>query len=370
MKFRNKTQKILINNSELKILKKKNLSFLPKLSRRQFLIRASILSSVVSFSTLPTSVKAAADLLREDKQLKIIINSIGFNGERIDPITKLYHLGQGYRVYNPALMRFNQADELSPFGDGGINPYAYCLGDPINFIDPTGRSADLWGIIGGVLGLIMCTLVTIASFGSLAGATAPGFAGAVMGIVGGAAGMVSSTLAIGGASISDDNPHKKNLGYASTAFGIASAVSFSASTINAFATTTRAAVGVAKSGASATKIAKSVGSSVKSGISAVAYTGDAVVSMLGAAEQANPDFNVSNKTKYWSMATTGVKIATNISRLPDQTGGSSRGYTIRNNDVAPHAKTLLAARTNWGAANGCEMFRAVYFAGTLTNEFL
>ncbi|ELB2794052.1 hypothetical protein QMX34_004712, partial [Aeromonas hydrophila] len=41
-------------------------------------------------------------------------NSLAFNGERCDPVTGLYHLGQGYRAYNPGLMRFHVADSLSP----------------------------------------------------------------------------------------------------------------------------------------------------------------------------------------------------------------------------------------------------------------
>jgi RHS repeat-associated protein len=63
---------------------------------------------------------------------------LGFNGECLDGITGHYLLGQGKRAFNPVLMRFNSPDELSPFGEGGINPYAYCGGDPINFQDPTG----------------------------------------------------------------------------------------------------------------------------------------------------------------------------------------------------------------------------------------
>nr|WP_180201958.1 RHS repeat-associated core domain-containing protein [Pseudomonas sp. SbOxS1]NYU01219.1 RHS repeat-associated core domain-containing protein [Pseudomonas sp. SbOxS1] len=64
---------------------------------------------------------------------------IGFNGECPDATTGHYPLGQGNRFFNPVLMRFNSPDKFSPFGKGGINPYVYCLGDPINLIDPSGN---------------------------------------------------------------------------------------------------------------------------------------------------------------------------------------------------------------------------------------
>ena len=64
---------------------------------------------------------------------------LGFNGERRDPVTGHYLLGNGYRAFNPVLMRFNSPDSLSPFGKGGVNAYAYCAGDPINRGDPTGH---------------------------------------------------------------------------------------------------------------------------------------------------------------------------------------------------------------------------------------
>lgn len=64
---------------------------------------------------------------------------LGFNGEAPDPITGHYLLGNGHRAYNPVLMRFNSPDTLSPFGAGGLNPYSYCLGDPINRVDPNGQ---------------------------------------------------------------------------------------------------------------------------------------------------------------------------------------------------------------------------------------
>jgi len=64
---------------------------------------------------------------------------LGFNGERRDPVTGHYLLGNGYRAFNPVLMRFNSPDSFSPFGKGGVNAYAYCLGDPINLSDQSGH---------------------------------------------------------------------------------------------------------------------------------------------------------------------------------------------------------------------------------------
>jgi len=64
----------------------------------------------------------------------------GFNGEQPDPVTGHYLLGNGYRAFNPVLMRFNSPDSLSPFGAGGLNAYAYCVGDPVNRVDPSGHT--------------------------------------------------------------------------------------------------------------------------------------------------------------------------------------------------------------------------------------
>lgn len=66
-------------------------------------------------------------------------SQLGFNGEFQQALTGLYLLGNGYRAYSPRLMRFHSPDALSPFDEGGINPYAYCQGDPVNLTDASGR---------------------------------------------------------------------------------------------------------------------------------------------------------------------------------------------------------------------------------------
>ena len=80
-------------------------------------------------------------------------SSLGFNGEHFQPATASYPLGSGYRQYNPLLMRFTSADSLSPFAAGGINAYAYCLGDPVNRMDPTGHFS-ISGIYQGLRNMV------------------------------------------------------------------------------------------------------------------------------------------------------------------------------------------------------------------------
>ncbi|NIE74025.1 RHS repeat-associated core domain-containing protein [Pantoea sp. Ap-967] len=63
----------------------------------------------------------------------------GFTGQVAEPVTGGYLLGNGYRLYSPSLMRFIAPDSWSPFAKAGINPYAYCKGDPINNCDPSGH---------------------------------------------------------------------------------------------------------------------------------------------------------------------------------------------------------------------------------------
>lgn len=68
-----------------------------------------------------------------------LLSLLAFNGERRDAVTGHYHLGNGYRQFSPVMMRFCSPDSWSPFGDGGLNAYVYCAGDPSNRSDPTGH---------------------------------------------------------------------------------------------------------------------------------------------------------------------------------------------------------------------------------------
>ena len=63
-----------------------------------------------------------------------------YNGQLLDRLVQGYFLGNGRRLYRPVLMRFCSPDAFSPFEKGGLNSYAYCGGDPVNFSDPQGTT--------------------------------------------------------------------------------------------------------------------------------------------------------------------------------------------------------------------------------------
>ncbi|MDF7796518.1 RHS repeat-associated core domain-containing protein [Pseudomonas syringae] len=117
---------------------------------------------------------------------------LGFNGERRDPVTGHYLLGNGYRAYNPVLMRFNSPDSLSPFDEGGLNAYGYCGGDPVGFVDETGHiSASMLNKII-LKGLIKVKpRRTVADFATTASASASASAGAGAGASASASAIVS-----------------------------------------------------------------------------------------------------------------------------------------------------------------------------------
>ncbi|SEM23875.1 RHS repeat-associated core domain-containing protein [Luteibacter sp. UNCMF331Sha3.1] len=72
------------------------------------------------------------------------------------------------RLYIPALRRFMNPDPFSPFDKGGLNRYAYCGGDPVGRVDPTGNA---WWEIGlAVAGLVASVAAVVVSGGAALGA--------------------------------------------------------------------------------------------------------------------------------------------------------------------------------------------------------
>ncbi len=117
----------------------------------------------------------------------------GFAGERRDTLTGWY-IPSGYRPYDPIVMGFLSPDSDSPFGRGGLNPYAYCAGDPVNRIDPSGHGWLTWLVAG--IGIGLAVVGTIVTFG----AAAPAFAALAAGGIG--ALTASGAVAIGAATLS------------------------------------------------------------------------------------------------------------------------------------------------------------------------
>jgi RHS repeat-associated protein len=188
--------------------------FITPLNRREFLIKIGQTSAVAAgISLLPTSVRLAMA-----QSMTVSPSHLGFNGEWLDPVLEGYHLGQGYRIYQPKLMRFNAPDSLAPFNEGVHNAYVYCHNDPINFTDPSGHlniSKILFGTFGIIAGIIGIALAAPTGGSSLVLAA---------GIIGGVASMTSGALQLA-SGIIDDGDISRKLDIATIPFDIIGVVS-------------------------------------------------------------------------------------------------------------------------------------------------
>ncbi|AVH36545.1 hypothetical protein AL532_09595 [Pseudomonas monteilii] len=61
-----------------------------------------------------------------------------YAGELLDPLCESYLLGKGFRAFSPEINRFKSSDTVPPFEI--LNYYAYCEGDPINAVGPSGHA--------------------------------------------------------------------------------------------------------------------------------------------------------------------------------------------------------------------------------------
>ena len=91
-------------------------------------------------------------------------NPIRYRGYYYDRETKLYYLNARY--YNPEWRRFISPDDtsyLDPESVNGLNLYAYCYNDPVNYADPSGNfvisaatlSTIVWAAKSMVVGLVV-----------------------------------------------------------------------------------------------------------------------------------------------------------------------------------------------------------------------
>ena len=89
------------------------------------------------------------------------LNSIRYRGYCYDEETELYYLKSRY--YDPEVGRFLSADSieyLDPESLNGLNLYAYCNNNPVNYVDPTGQFWDtildigflIWSVVDLVRG--------------------------------------------------------------------------------------------------------------------------------------------------------------------------------------------------------------------------
>ncbi|MFD2643536.1 RHS repeat domain-containing protein [Pseudomonas japonica] len=106
---------------------------------RTMLLLTDASPSVIGESLKAGMREAVYSVYGEIQDEQRLQSLMAFNGESREEASGWYLLGRGYRAYNPSLMRFHSPDSLSPFHEGGINPYMYCLGNPVRFHDPSGH---------------------------------------------------------------------------------------------------------------------------------------------------------------------------------------------------------------------------------------
>ena len=131
------------------------------------------------------------------------VNPFIYKSYYYDSETGLYWLSSRY--YSPELCRFispDDVDYLDPSSINGLNLYAYCGNDPVNYYDPTGHMPEwLQWTLGGliVVGSIALSICTAGLATPIATAVGGGLFGAIVG--GSVAGAIGGAIAGFGVSI-------------------------------------------------------------------------------------------------------------------------------------------------------------------------
>ena len=116
-----------------------------------------------------------------------VLNSFRLPGQYYDAETGLHY--NYHRYYDPTIGRYLGADPIGLVG--GINPYVYCLNDPVNFIDPYGLIC--WRTVGK--GTVKVVFGVVGVVGGAFAASTPTGIGQVIGVTGVLAG--SSSIGFG-----------------------------------------------------------------------------------------------------------------------------------------------------------------------------
>ena len=147
-------------------------------------------------------------------------NPIRYRGYYYDRETKLYYLNARY--YNPEWHRFISPDDtayLDPNTPNGLNLYAYCNNDPVNYADPNGHFViTLFAVLGAAAIGFGCGAAAGALYGGLTAAAnnqsvwhgilIGAVVGGLMGVGAGVASLfmapllIGSGVAIGGTALS------------------------------------------------------------------------------------------------------------------------------------------------------------------------
>ncbi|MDO4959984.1 MAG: RHS repeat-associated core domain-containing protein, partial [Prevotellaceae bacterium] len=99
-----------------------------------------------------------------------------YNGKEFDNMHGLNSYDYGARQYNPVTARWDRIDPLCE-KYYSVSPYAYCLNNPVRFIDPDGKEVNqpqggetlkkigTWGMIGGALMMASATVYMVVTEG-------------------------------------------------------------------------------------------------------------------------------------------------------------------------------------------------------------
>lgn len=209
------------------------------------LYMASNNNSVIAECAANDEVHEATYSAYGERQDGKLLGLLGFNAEAREQALGWYLLGRGYRAYNPGLMRFHSPDNMAP-EIAGINPYVYCLGNPVMWQDPTGHYSRGWGSNDdpeiekekrGVefwlnIGVLAMNVVLTTGFALVTAGAATPLAMGVLAV--GITATLASAATQVAAEFTEDPEKKKKLGIAYLSLSIAGTLALTVSTIKGY----------------------------------------------------------------------------------------------------------------------------------------